>query len=311
MDRNRLRSLLTRVGSQASENPESPSAESFDWRQCRYFNASMFETIQQEVTQVLQDMAERIGAVCQDDFTVELKDLAQQYAGEPLEQVKAMTTGDYGMTFGPDEDRLEALLMMPTKTASQWANFALGASGGEGQDEGDSLLSSLELSFLTDLSKAMIQPWARLCGLQEMATAPEAGNGPAQVPWTGVDALLCLTIEVKKGEAEDGSEGRLMIPCPWMALHHDEEEYDDLEEGPSAEAIVKKCLLDYPVPVQVQFGTLEMSFEELASLGVNDILMLDRRIDEPVEIQVCNQWAFAGTPAQRRGHKVVMITQAH
>lgn len=312
MDRRHLCSLLAQVGSMAQESPEFPSAENFDWRQCRYFGTAVFEDLRQAVSKSLQDMAARVGVECQDEFIIELKGLEQQYGHGPLAQVSAMTSGDYGLTFGLDEETLEALLIMPSQSAWQWANFALGASSDEGGDGNDSLLSALEETFLTDLSRSMVQALAPLCQMEQMATDAAVNNGPAEVPWQDVDALLSLTFEVKKVDAEKGSEGRVFLPCSMIAMDRSEdEEMGGEEDEVDVDAIVKHCLQDYPIPIQVLFGTLEMSFEELASLEPNDILMLDRRIDEPVEIQVGKQRAFAGLPAQRRGQKVVMITQAY
>ncbi len=310
MDRNRLRQLLAQVGSMAPETPEFPTTEKFDWRQCRYFSVDRIESLRGDMERSLREMTAVVERCCQEPFAIELVSLGQHYGSDLMPQVKAMTTGDYALPFGPTDEQLACVLVIPSASATSWANFALGASTSSDPEQADAILSSLETTFLTDLSLAMVQVFAAMLHVDQVVTAPTVGNGPVAVPWQEVDALLKITFTVKQADAEQGYEGQVILPSI-LIDGCKEPDADQDEEIPTAAGIVKQCMQDYPVPVCVQFGRIAMSFEELASLEPNDILMLDRRIDDPAEIQICSKKAFAGIPSQCRGRKAVLITQSY
>ena len=49
-----------------------------------------------------------------------------------------------------------------------------------------------------------------------------------------------------------------------------------------------------PVCVTVQLASVELSFEEMMDLQVNDIVILDRKVNEPVELIVEGRTACYG-----------------
>lgn len=311
MDRNHLRQLLAQVGSMAPETPESPLAENFDWRQCRYFGSDRLSSLQQEVERLLQEMTTAVEACCQAPFSIEFNGMTQQYGSAVIPQIQAMTAGDYALAFGPANEPLTCLLVIPSVSATAWANFALGASSSGETEQENAILSPLEATFLTDLSLAMVQVFAPLVRVDQVVTASAVDNGPAEIVWQPIEALLRVTFTVKQAEAEQGTEGQVILPCALIDGPPEPDGPPDVMSPPTAEGIVKQCLQDCPVPVQVQLGLVDMSFEELANLEPNDILMLDRGMDDPVDVRIGAKRAFAGIPAQRRASKAVLITQSY
>jgi flagellar motor switch/type III secretory pathway protein FliN len=64
-----------------------------------------------------------------------------------------------------------------------------------------------------------------------------------------------------------------------------------------------------PVPITVQLASAAIGFEEIISLQVDDILLLDKKVDEPVELIVEGKRFLRGRPAKSAGRYAVVITE--
>ena len=82
-------------------------------------------------------------------------------------------------------------------------------------------------------------------------------------------------------------------------------------EPSEAEALV--------IPSVLPFGSAELSrmdelvrarkLEEVLDLAPGDVLLLDKGLDEPVDLILHNETVFRGRPAQKDGQYAVLITE--
>ena len=81
--------------------------------------------------------------------------------------------------------------------------------------------------------------------------------------------------------------------------------------GFSTEKVSKAILRhlnEMPVLITGQLSSTVLTFEEIMDLQVDDILLLDKRIDEPVELIVGDRTFYYGRPAKSAGKYAVKIT---
>ena len=52
-----------------------------------------------------------------------------------------------------------------------------------------------------------------------------------------------------------------------------------------------------------------LTLEEIISLEVGDILLLDKKVNESIELVISGQTAFRGWPAKSAGKHAVLITE--
>ena len=64
-----------------------------------------------------------------------------------------------------------------------------------------------------------------------------------------------------------------------------------------------------PVSITAQLASAKLTFEEIMSLQVNDVLLLDKSVNEPAELIVEKQTIFRGQPAKSDGNHAVVITE--
>ncbi len=73
--------------------------------------------------------------------------------------------------------------------------------------------------------------------------------------------------------------------------------------------LLLQCALALSVSVTAQLASTVLTFEEIMGLGVDDILLLDKRTNEPVELIVKGRTVFRGRPAKSDGRYAVVITE--
>ena len=76
-----------------------------------------------------------------------------------------------------------------------------------------------------------------------------------------------------------------------------------------ANPALKKTLMDVPVRVDVVLGEVRMSMEELVAMSAGDIVALERRTDEPVEIYVSDRLMARGRLVVADGQLGVTLSE--
>ena len=75
---------------------------------------------------------------------------------------------------------------------------------------------------------------------------------------------------------------------------------------------VSRAILDHvqemKVSVAAQLDSTTLTFEEIMNLQVNDMLLLDKTVDEPIDLIVDGQKLYTGRPAKSAGRYAVTIS---
>ncbi len=82
------------------------------------------------------------------------------------------------------------------------------------------------------------------------------------------------------------------------------------EEGAEAKREgdrIRSHLLEVDVPLSVELGSTEVTLRDLLDLGVEDILRLDQRVDDPLKVTVEGRKVFSGWPGQIGNDLAVQI----
>ena len=86
-----------------------------------------------------------------------------------------------------------------------------------------------------------------------------------------------------------------------------EQTVETLSPEDASKAIVG-YLHQMPVLLAAQLGSASIAFGELMDLAVNDVLVLDTKVSEPVKLIVDGLELFHGRPAKADGKYAVAIT---
>jgi flagellar motor switch protein FliM len=126
-----------------------------------------------------------------------------------------------------------------------------------------------------------------------------------------LEELCKIDFAIAKAGSGNRSEATLVIPCSELAPIVGKTAQPG-REG-SAENVSKAItehLYQMPVSVTAQLACTALAFQELASIRPYDILLLDKAVDEPIELIVEGRTLFRGRPAKSAGQYAVVITES-
>jgi flagellar motor switch protein FliM len=306
LSREKIQQLLAAVGSGPKEDTSQTEETDYDWRQPHYFSTEQFEKLDELTKEATGKMAEKFARFCNDDFDVTVVSTTEHFVAE-LRSQALDDKQSYNLPFGSDQGHPYGLVGMPAKTAFIWATQLLGDSEPEEDSERD--LSQLEESLLLDIASDLLEAFSSTC--EEASFQPDTSiiKKPFPLELQDTEALCKITFQARKTDQENGSEFHILMLS------------DKLETmlGQTAKPVRKtsakdssKAILDHiqhiSIPVTAQLASTVITFEELMNLRPNDILLLDKRIDEPIDLVVDNRPVCYGRPAKSDGWHAIVIT---
>jgi flagellar motor switch protein FliM len=313
----KMQQLLAAVGSRPTEDTTQIEATEYDWHQPHYFSAEELGKLDDLTTQAAAAIAERFAQLYNSDFNVTVAATTQHFAGELFEQILAGEQSDYYLGFGTDEEHPFGFVGIPAQSAVTWVTQLLGDS--ESETDPSRILSDLEESLLLDIASAIVESLSdSLRGWIDIQSASAVTRDQPPFELYGVDELCKIVFVVEQAapatdkQPANGGQAYICIPCSKLAPAVGRAAQADIEVSSQemSEAILEH-LQQTPVSVTAQLACTVLTLEEVMSLKTCDVLLLDKAIDEPVELIVEGRALFHGQPAKSGDQHAVVITQAY
>lgn len=155
------------------------------------------------------------------------------------------------------------------------------------------------------------EPWENVVDIHPRLERIETNSQFAQII-SPSEMIAIITINLKMGDVE----GLMNICLPYLTLEEvmdklntkywystmqskDEEEYEE-----AIEALISKA----PMPVKAVLGTSTISVNDFVNLQAGDIIRLDSKIDEELNVYVGNIRKFTALPGASKDAYAVRIT---
>ena len=307
LSREKIQQLLVAVGSEPAEDITQVEAAEYNWHESHYFNSEQLEKLDDFAKTAATAVAEKFSEFCRTELNVTITSTTQHFADEFLNQPSDSEQKDYYLTFGTKQEQMCGLIGMPEQAALNWAKQLLGDSESE-KDPGREL-SQLEESLLLDLVSALVEVFS---GLDESFDFHSA-NSIVKQQWPleieGTEELFKISFNVKKADSEKSSETYLLILCSELESVAGKAEQDSADfSADDVSKMILGHLQEMPVLITSQLASAVLSFEELMNLQADDILLLDKKVNQPVELIVDGRTVYYGRPAKSAGKYAVTIT---
>lgn len=302
----KIQQLLMAVGSEPVF--EAPvDAKEYNWHEPHYFNSEQLIKLGYFADTAAVAMAQEFSRFCRSDYDITVTSTTQHYVHEFLRTISRGENKDYYVPFGADGKPPCGLIGLSEKAALNWAIQLLGDS--ELEKDPDRDLTQLEESLLSDLVAALIE---LISGLDESFDFHSSKNlvkeqWPLEMERTR--ELCKISFNVKRDGSEDGFEIYFLIICGKLGPVAGKTTSDISEF--SAEEISEEILAhvqEIPLLVTGQLISTVLPFEQIMDIRVGDILLLDKRVDQPMELIVDNRTVFYGHPVKSEGRYAVAIT---
>ncbi len=307
LSKEKIQQLLAAVGSAPKEDTTQIEATDYNWRQPHYFNNEQLNKLDNITKETVKEMAEQFTRFCNNDFEVTVLTTTEHFAAD-LRKKALEDKQTYYLPFGSDQDHLYGLICMPAQTAYIWATQLLGDS--ETKEDSGRDLSQLEESLLLDTASALLKAFSTPFQTVDFQPDSNIVKRPLPLDLQDTQALCKITFQVKKTDQENSSEFYILILCEKLEpeLGKTVKAAGKTSAKDTSKAILER-IQQIHVSVTARLASTVITFEELMSLRPKDILLLDKRVDEPIDLIVDHRPICHGRPAKSDGHHAVVITQ--
>jgi flagellar motor switch protein FliM len=306
LSREKIQQILASIGSQKVDQSDKVEAAEYNWRQPHCFSNEQLKKLNNFTEKLAQSCAEKFTKLYNTDFNVTITLTTQHFAEEFIASNK--NQGGYYLAFSSEPDQPFGLVGIPDKSAIVWASQLLGdTSSVENSDRG---LSELEESLLFDIACGIVKAFSDSYENYDLQPSNKIVKGQMPIELEGTEELCKITFSVEKTDSKNSSEAYFLILCNELKLVVGQNVQTDRD---SSGKTVAKAMLGYvhklPVPITARLASTVFTLEEMMSLHVDDVLLLDKRLNEPVELIIEGQTIFCGRPVKADGNHAVVITE--
>jgi flagellar motor switch protein FliM len=300
----KIQQLLAAVGAKpAADGGQNKDAPEYNWRQSHYFGQDQLKKLGDFTEKAAQNCGEKFTQLYHSNFNVTIASTTQHFAAELTASDK--NQNEYYLGFGT-KDKAFGLVGIPTKTAVLWAAQLLGDS--KSAENSDRELSQLEQSLLFDIALGIIKAFSKSNGDLDLQPVGEIVKGQMPLQIDDAQEICKITFSAKKSDSETASEAYFLILCDKLnAVTGQKVQTGDNLSAQNISRAMNNYIQDIPVPVTVKLAHTMFNFQEIMSIQVDDILMFDKKVNEPVELIVQGQTVLRGRLAKSDDKRAVVI----
>lgn len=303
----KIQQILAAVGTnQTSNDDKDIEFTQHNWNQARYFNSEQLKEIENFTTKLAEVIAEKFSMLYNADFSTTITSTTQHFAGDFSDPDSKEI--DYYLAFGDGPENHFALIGIPSQTALTWTAQLLGDTESEKSPDKD--LSHLEKSLLLDIAANTIKAFSNVYERHDFHLAESIVRGGFPLDVESTKELCKINFKTSKFGSDDGPEAYFLISSD--KLESVIPQKMQTEDTVSTEEI-SKMMLDYvhqtTLPVTVVLASTTPRFEEIMSLQAGDILLLDKKANEPLELIIKNRPLYRGRLAKSEKMYAVCITE--
>jgi len=319
LTREKIQQLLRSIGPGAAVRKDSqgePAGDTdiveYDWHQPHYFNDEQLEKLSQFANRCALSVGSKFSALCQGNFEAAIDSTSQHFASHFLDRSGGSQTqpaGNYYLPFAKAEEAACGFVSIPPQTATTWTRLLLGES--EPEENSDRALTKLEESLLLDVAVLIVESLVEAGPPQASCIfepAAKALTNHLPIELKGTEQFCKISLSIKQSGSENKSEAHILILCDCLAPVVGER--GRTARRPSqreiSDAIVSH-IQKISVSVTARLATVGLTLEQIIGLNAGDIVLLDKKVDEPAKLVVEGRELFSARPAKSGGNYAVVI----
>lgn len=307
VSREKLQRMLCRLSKQAVPEEPVSGATEFDWTTPHHFGPEaghQLEGLSRRVTLAFQKCFEE---ATQKAAEVMHNRTCEHYANRLSEQL-AVPTGPYMATVMNESQRRIGFFLIPFETAvflvAQTLHDPEAAVGQDGQ------FSALEESILADILTLFTDALAAVLG-EYAQVALRSGQPPLRGEWR-IDARdlddLCELSYLMKWK-DQFYPFSFVLESGLLDSFAGQPVYFKTLPPEKTRACLLEQVRRAPVLVKAVICAASLHFRELVELEPGDVLLLGKKIREPMDVLVNGQFCFQAYPACQDGKAALVITE--
>ncbi len=304
--RKKLQQLVAAARSQAADDSSRIEAVEHEWHKPNCFSTSQLKKLDAFARKLARGISAEFGEFYHTDFNVTVTGISQHFAEEYRKKVAADEQDFYFLAFSDGKNDWQGVVGITAPTAVQWASKLLG--GASAPEASPVKLSQLEESLLSDVVALIVK------ALSDSDPAFVAAGGDfvrGRLPIDlGENQELCrVGFDFQEVGSEAATQAYILAPCAMLQTVAGHEARKRSLPAEQISAAMLDHIYDVPVDVSARLASAALTFEEVMNLHPGDIVLLDRKVDEPVEVLAGDKVTLYGRPAKSGGKYAVVITE--
>ena len=311
LTKEKIQRLLMAMRTGPLEDITPMETTEYNWNRPHRYNRIQLKKLDDFIRKAASAGSKRLGELCNNGLQVKVSSSTQHFAEELLEQLIGAGHNNYYLAFGNEKNNWCGFVIVPTQSAVVLVKMILADT--ESEQDSSRELSQLEESLLLDLSSTFIEALCTAHPDCHFVAAEKIVRGRLPLELADTDELYRIIFDIGKvtqENAEPLGQVSILMFC------------DKLEpvagkapqaENKTSQADVAKAIVEHlqqmSVVVTAQLGSTILTFEQLMDLQVNDIVMLDQKVDEPIKLIGEGQTIMLGLPAKSAGKYAVVLTE--
>jgi len=308
LDKTKLQSLLGAIGSRPAAPAEQPDAVEYDWRRPHYFSTRQLAMLKSFVNNVAAQASSKLTSLCQSDLGVKVSSTTEYFARDIIDTIRKQEPKGYYLVFATAQERSCGFIDIPSQGALGWAAQLLGDSDlGENAERE---LSELEQSLLSDAAMALVRAFSDSFEDRDFQPVTRITRELPTLPFQDTDEVCMITIEATRADAESGSPGNLVILSrELIPVVGPEREISTAVTAEDTSRAILSHLLRMPIVARAILATATITLQQAMTLESGDILLLNKKLNEPMELTVDGRKILHGWPAKSTNRYALVVTE--
>ena len=285
---------------------ESEEAADYDWSVPQGFTQEQLERVNSFVASAVTKISEALSILMQQQLQMRSDPIAQHYADQLPDDLGKDT--DYSVTVLDARGGACGRLVLPGDLAMEWVGKMLGSSERPTGEQRE--LSTMESALLADMIAAIVKAFsdaAQAMGAERFDVKKDLERGEFEPPGGTGSEITRITLR-----QEDASDSRpVSILLTSEALTGVSGAGTAQGEGATSgdpRARMVWHVSQASVVVTAFLGTAKASIKEILALEPGDVLLLQKTINEPIDLSVQGTVVCSGRPVRCEGRYAVQIT---
>ena len=309
LTRDKLRQLIDSARKHVPPEQLQPDAAEYDWQRPHHFSPDQLAALDLFGKKLTDQIAKTFNTLCQGDFDVTITSITQDFVCTIAGAVSTEQPEHYFLPFTTADNNQCGLISISPETAPVLVGHMLRDSDIGARD--DKKLSGLEESILTDITISIVDAFAAAFKendgpVIQASSQLVKGKWPLELGDFNDLTGIPLTVNHPDGTAELTFIilSDILEPILGAKIKPDQE-----LSAKEIRKMILQSMYDAPIEVIAQLSSTLMSLGDVMNLCVGDILLLERKADEPIEVLLNNRPSLRAYPAASFGkYAIVMAT---
>ena len=309
LNQNNLVALMNKMRSMVPAEETPPECKEIDWSIPHHYGEEELYILNTFTGKLAAYIEKTLQHLCDDNFQAKVKGMRECFACFLVNEVEQNQKKDYYLPITvPDTGHIGFIgftFESCTKLIAQMLCDPEAEIGVEGT------ISSLEESILLDivfaLTDAILDGFAEY-NISSMQKTDRLVYGEWPVRFRGLEDMTTVVFEAECPSAQVEITLYLLdeIVAPLVGGKTIDVSPELLKKMP--ERIVR-CMQEAPMEVSARLSSAMITLNDVMGIQKGDVIVLDRKVNTPVDVLVNGQMCFQAWPAQYSGRSAIVVAE--